>query len=75
MRSFSPRPALADYGVIARTVDDDIEGTAGVLDQPARLDSDVNDVERTLAHERLDSVDQFFAQLRNTLGSKARWSR
>ena len=63
--------AFEDHGTVARTLSDEADEAADVLDEFAAVGVDLDDVGRTLEDQGVDSFHQSFAHLLNTLDDKA----
>jgi transaldolase len=63
--------AFNEHGTLARTIDADPEGAAGVLDSLAEAGIDMADVEQTLEDEGVTSFSKSFDELLQSLSDKA----
>jgi transaldolase len=63
--------AFTEHGTLARTIDADPEGAAGVLQRLADVGVDMGDVEQTLEDEGVHSFSKSFDELLQSLSDKA----
>ena len=63
--------AVRDHGAVARTVDQDLPGAAGVLTRLGQVGIDLDAVSAALEDEGIESFTQAFAALRGVLAAKA----
>ena len=63
--------AFEDHGTIARTIDDDVDDAAAVLEGIAYIGVDMDDVGLTLEDQGVASFHESFAHLLDTLNTKS----
>ncbi len=63
--------AFEDHGIIARTIDSDVDVAADVMTQLAAAGVDMDDVGRTLEEHGVAAFHESFAQVLNALDTKA----
>jgi transaldolase len=63
--------AFEDHGIVARTIDTDVEAAADVMERLAGLGVDIDDVGRTLEEQGVASFHESFAHVLGALEAKA----